>query len=143
MSTYIIGEFEWVNVTVICWGDITTGYKRNYVRLRIGSQFYFGHIVWGERLEYFIQDSGMVWCLPNEVKDSGNLIELLLLIESLKVLQTKVNIKLCFAYKNTFNVFKSGLSDVYWIRDYLKVSFWHSVLNNVEVNSIYVSCNSS
>lgn len=139
----IVTEFQWVRVAVIRWGDILTKYRNTRVRLAVGPHFYFGNIIWDDTLEVKREGEDIVWTLPSDCRGYDSVTELLLLLEGVKILGIHSHTRYCFAYKNALNIFRSGLSEFEWIRDYLKLKCWDSVFKGYELSSVYISCNSA
>lgn len=62
------------------------------MRLVVGPKFYFGHIEWMDGLEMTWEGNDINWGLPLEIKESDSLIELLLLLEGVRILGLKTHV---------------------------------------------------
>lgn len=139
----IVPEFQWVHVAVLRWGDIATRYKNDHFRFAYGIELGVGIITWGETLNAQREDDVIRISLPSEIRNQPSVIELVLMIECVKLLKLKVNLRFCFTIRAAYKQFRSGISEVYWLRDYLKVFFWMSVFDQFEISSVYVSHHSN
>lgn len=139
----IIGEFDWNHVVVLRWGDKLSGYRNDYFRLALGPNFYFGKIIWQDNLSSELVNGMINVILPTEVESQSSVLELLLMVECVKLLKYCLNVKFCFAYRSAMKIFRSGISEFKWLRDYLKLLFWRSVFEEFEIGSVYVSRHSN
>lgn len=139
LRVQIVGEFEWVYVAILRWGDKTTAYRNDYFRVACGTDFYFGSITWGEVLQTDFVEGNINCTIPAELEHQSGVVELILLVECVKLLHHRVNVKFCFTYHNAQKLFCSGISEILWLRDYLKLFFWSSMFDKFEVSSIHVS----